>query len=323
MPLTDWWKDFKRIIVALVVIFSLLFGIFIVNQFILLYQFLAMIHPWLALIVVGGILLAIVWMGYRLMRQLYSGPQLLEMDPDASEEEYDEYLSQLIEILKKNPNLESIDFTESDESQEDLVHLGFQTLADQSLPLIKQNANAIFLTTAISQNGALDTFVVLFSLTRMVWQLARFYRTRPSLKSLVKLYVQVASVIVMARTIEDADLIESQLEPLIAAILGESVASAIPGMVPITNLIVSSLMEGSINAFLTLRVGLITQEYLSADTQKSKLEIRRSATTQSLTYMATIIKDNSKTVVKSMGNAVKKAGMGTAKRWLKFNNDKV
>lgn len=316
--MTDWWKDFKRILIAFVIIFSLLFMIFIVNQFILLYQFFAMIHPLIGIVIVGGILLTIIIMLVRLFKQLYSGPAILEIAEDASEEEYQDYLTQLVLILQKNPNLDMIDWMDKEKSTQDLVSLGFQTLEEQSLPLIKQNANAIFLTTAISQNGALDTFVVLFSLTRMVWQLARYYRTRPSLKSLVKLYIQVASIVVMARTIEDADLIESQLEPLIAAILGESVASAIPGMVPITNLIVSSLMEGSINAFLTLRVGLITQEYLSAYSQHNKLDIRRSATTQSLTYMGDIIKHNSKTVVKSMGNAVKKASVGTAKRWLKF-----
>lgn len=36
----------------------------------------------------------------------------------------------------------------------------------------------------------------------------------------------------MARSIEDADLIENQLEPIIASVIGESITSAIPGMMP-------------------------------------------------------------------------------------------
>ena len=123
----------------------------------------------------------------------------------------------------------------------------------------------------------------------------------------------------MARSIEDADLIEDQMEPLIASIIGESLASAIPGMVPVANLVVSSLMEGAVNAFLTLRVGLIAQNYLGSAQPLEKSSLRRTTSSQAIRYMGSIIKSNSSLVLKTVGNAAKNASFNKAKRWLKFD----
>lgn len=318
----DWWKDIKRVLWTVVLVSSILFILFIINQFILLYQFIALLHPGAAVVTIAGIALALIYIIARLIHQLWLAPRPLELPEDAAEEEYQKYLTEVLNLLRRNPNLADLNLDDETIPLKERVELGFNTLETQTLPLIKQNANAIFLSTAISQNGALDSLVVLFSLFRMVWQLAKVYRTRPSLKSLGKLYLEVASVVLMARTMEDADLIESQLEPLISAILGESIASAIPGMVPVTNLVISSLMEGAINSYLTLRVGIVAQDYLSIYQPHNKQLIRRSAAVESLTYMRDIIKDNSKTVIKTVGNAVRNAGVGTAKRWFNFADKK-
>lgn len=319
--MTDWWKDIRRILWGIAFILGLLFIVFVVNQFTLLYQFLSIIHPILAMTVLALIGGGILYVLYRLVNQLLRSPKVIELDENYTEEEYANYLDLVLALLQKNPHVTLLE-EDTALSKEEQVQTYFTQLDDLSLPLIKQNANAIFLSTAISQNGSLDSLVVLFSLLRMVWQLAGIYQTRPSLISLAKLYIQVASVVLMARTIEETDLIEYQMEPLITTIVGESIASAIPGMVPITNLVVSSLMEGAINAFLTLRVGIITQEFLGRTQAANKQTLRRSASMQSVKFMGSIIKDNSKVVVKTVGNAARKAGVGTAKRWFNFSDNK-
>lgn len=319
--MTDWWKDIRRILWGIAFILGLLFIVFVVNQFTLLYQFLSLIHPILAMTVLALIGGGILYVLYRLVNQLLRSPKVIELDENYTEEEYANYLDLVLALLQKNPHVTLLE-EDTALSKEEQVQTYFTQLDDLSLPLIKQNANAIFLSTAISQNGSLDSLVVLFSLLRMVWQLAGIYQTRPSLISLAKLYIQVASVVLMARTIEETDLIEYQMEPLITTIVGESIASAIPGMVPITNLVVSSLMEGAINAFLTLRVGIITQEFLGRTQAANKQTLRRSASMQSVKFMGSIIKDNSKVVVKTVGNAARKAGVGTAKRWFNFSDNK-
>lgn len=319
--MAQWWQDIRKFLKLIVIFVSIIFFVFLINQCVTLYNLLAQIHPYVAIAGVALLVLAILWFAYKLYRQWSASPEVIQLSPEASDADYQDYVEKMLALLAKNPNLQDFDFADEQKTQEEKLDQAIAVLDNLSLPMIKQNANAIFLTTAVSQNGSLDSLVVLFSLMRMIWQLANVYQTRPSLKGFLKLYGQVASVVLMARTIEDADLIEGQLEPLIASLVGESVASAIPGMVPITNLVVSSLMEGSVNAFLTLRVGLITQAYLGMEKREDRSYIRRSAAMQSLTHMGSIIKENGKVIVKTVANAVKKSSMGTAKKW--FNLDAV
>lgn len=318
--MNNWWKDIKKLLWGVLFISAVLFIIFVVNQFLLLYQFLTAIHPYLSISVISLIAVGIVYVLYGLIKQLLRSPKVLELGEDPTDEEYEAYLDNILMLLRKNPNISDLDIGNADLTKEETVTIGFKQLEELSTPLIKENANAIFLSTAISQNGSLDSLVVLFSLVRMVWQLANIYQTRPSLISLVKLYIQVGSVVLMARTMEETDLIEYQMEPLITSIVGESIASAIPGMVPVANLVVSSLMEGSVNSFLTLRVGIITQDYLGNIQPTNKHAIRRSASMQSVKHMGSIIKSNSKIVVKTVGNAARKASLGTAKKWFTFSD---
>lgn len=332
--MSQWWKDLKRLMIWGGAVLGILMTIFIINQFWTLYQFIAQWQPMLATAVISMLVIGLAYLCYKVTRQLVRNQPVLELPDQPTAEEYTAYLDHWVKILAKNPHLanaqhqalqEASDLPLDDAAKSALINDSLATLRETSLPMIKENANAIFLSTAISQNGSLDSFMVLFSLLRMIWQLAKIYETRPSLLSLVKLYLQVASVVLMARSLEDADLLEDQMEPLIASIIGESLASAIPGMVPVTNLLVSSLMEGTINAYLTLRVGLLAQNYLSSAHDLDKSSLRRSTSSQALRYMGSIIKANSSVVLKTVGNAAKNASIGKAKRWLKFDktSDKI
>lgn len=291
--------------------------IFVLNQFVLFYDLLSRIHPYLALTMTGLLVVTTFYLIIKVIILWTKSSKLVILPENPTQEEKEHYYQMMMDFLKKNENLKKINFDDKSLSQEKLVDLGFKKLDDLSSPVIQTTASEVFLSTAISQNGSLDSIVVLVTLIKMVWKLASIYQTRPTLKSLGKLYMQVASVVFMARTIEDSDLIESQIEPLITTILGESLASAIPGMVPITNIIVSSLMEGSLNALLTLRVGIITQSYLGMEKPESKSFIQKNASLQALGQIGIILKDNGKIVAKSVMRAAKKASSNTAKRWFK------
>ncbi|MDO5027493.1 MAG: DUF697 domain-containing protein [Tissierellia bacterium] len=313
------FENLKKVLAGLLIILGLVFFLFIINQLILFFNLLNRINTYLAYGLTGILVLFLLYMLAKIGLMWFRAPKVPILKADASQDDYQTYLDQTISMLKKNSNLKKIDFESKTLSKEDLVTEAFDLLDQLSLPLIKGNANTIFISTAVSQNGSLDSILVLTSMIKMIWQLANLYKTRPSLRSIGKLYLQVASVILMARSIEDADLIEDQMEPLIAAILGESLASTIPGMVPVTNLIVSSIMEGSVNAYLALRVGLVSQAFLGMEVPQSKNFIRKNASLQALSYMGSIIGDNSKLVVKTMVAGVKKAGSKTAKKWFKKN----
>lgn len=311
-------KTSKKIILFSSIVLGLVFLVFILNQFVSLYDLLYRVNSVLALFVVGLLALIIVYLLIKMFFLWRRSAKLVILPDNPSEEEKEAYYQATLKFLKKNKNLKSINFDDENLSQAELVDLGFKELDTLSNPIIQATASQVFLSTAISQNGSLDSIAVLITLVRMVWQLASLYQTRPTLKSMGKLYMQVASVVFMARTLEDSDLIETQIEPLITTILGESIASAIPGMIPITNLVVSSLMEGSLNALLTLRVGIITQSYLGMEKPENRTFIQKHASLQALGHMGTILKVNGKLVVKAIAKATRNATANTAKRWFNY-----
>ena len=172
---------------------------------------------------------------------------------------------------------------------------------------MRADASAVFLTTAVSQNGVLDGLTVMAALIKLVYTLTTLYENRPNLRRITYLYGQIAGVVLIARTIEDADLIEEQIEPLMASLLGGTIISVIPGAVGVTTLIVNSVVEGAVNSLLALRVGAIAQRYLSETMQFDKRQIRRSASLEATKQLGSILSENAVLVVKSFANATKDA----------------
>lgn len=82
-------------------------------------------------------------------------------------------------------------------------------------------------------------------------------------------------------------------------------------------------MEGSINAYLALRVGIVAQAYLGMEVPQTKNFIRKNASLQSLSYLGNIIADNSKLVAKTIVTSVKKAGSKTARKIFKKSKPKT
>ena len=71
-----------------------------------------------------------------------------------------------------------------------------------------------------------------------------------------------------------------------STIFGSTLA-AIPGM----HLLASSVLTGSANAFLTLRVGMITKEYCRCTTRAERSRVRRVATLQAAKLLGGIVKN--------------------------------
>ena len=102
-----------------------------------------------------------------------------------------------------------------------------------------------------------------------------------SLRDFVQLYANVASTAFIAAGVEDVDV-----DVLVSTIFGSTVA-AIHGM----HLLASSVLSGSANAFLTLRVGMITKEYCSCTVRVEKMGLRRAATLQAAKLLGSIVRD--------------------------------
>jgi hypothetical protein len=154
-------------------------------------------------------------------------------------------------------------------------------LDQQADEVVTSTASAVFLSTAVLQSGRLDVLVVFAAQTRLIWRVAHVYYQRPSLRDFAQLYANVASTAFIAAGIEDVDV-----DVLVGTIFGSTVA-AIPGM----HLLASSVLSGSANAFLTLRVGMITKEYCRCTVRVEKAGLRRAATLKAARLLGAIVRE--------------------------------
>ncbi len=191
-------------------------------------------------------------------------------------EVYDRFLLDFKKRLSRHPRLRGHALNSATD-----IEAALQTLDKHADDVVTSTAAAVFLSTAVLQSGRLDVLVVLAAQTRLIWQVAHVYYQRPSLRDFAQLYLNVASTAFIAAGIEDIDV-----DVLVGTIFGSTVA-AIPGM----HLLASSVLSGSANAFLTLRVGMITKEYCRCTVRVEKAGLRRAATLKAAKLLGSIVRE--------------------------------
>ena len=221
-------------------------------------------------------------------------PKALRPPADENSPEYERYLLRLAARLATNPHRDSIE-------------AALRILDARASEIIKKTASSLFVSTAVSQNGRLDALMVLAAQTRMIWQIAHLYNQRPMLREFVQLYGNVGATLFAATELDDLDVSE-QVEPVIRAALGGSVASLIPGIGSLASIVTHSVLEGTANAYLTLRVGVICQTYCRSVTAVSRKQVRRSASVSAAAMLGSIVSVSAAKVVKAIVAAAKRAG---------------
>ena len=156
--------------------------------------------------------------------------------------------------------------------------------------LVKNAAGAVFVSTAVMQNGRLDGLMVLGSQLRLVWRIAALYRQRPSPREMLALYAQVGGSVLVAENVQEIDFAELTT-PVVSAIF-PSLQGGIPGLQGVSALLVNSLANGAANAFLTLRVGLLARAYCATLSAAPAGEVRRSASAEALALVGGIVKEH-------------------------------
>jgi hypothetical protein len=304
----DTAKTIKKILVYVSLTIIFLVSISAVNQAASIYERASRIHPYfgyavLTLIIAG--FMAIIFVPVAAFLGLRKRPEI----PKSKESpEYAAYLEGLKQGLYSNRILKEKGFAFNDaEELSPQMDKALAILGVEADKVIKSSASAVFVTTAISQNGSLDGVFVLASITRTVWDISRIYRQRPGIRDLAYLYGNIGATVLAARGIEDLDLLDEQLEPILASVLGGGLGSLLPGAVHITNLIANSITEGSVNAMLSLRVGAMAKRYCASTVEIDRKLLRRSATLEAVSLLGGIIKENSAIIVSSFGKAAKSA----------------
>ncbi len=300
-------KTLRTIALCFAGFIVLAFAVFVVNQTVQVVELAERLDPrfglvalWSLLVAYAVLLLTPAYLWLRL-------PPALAPAKSAEGEEFERHLEALRKRLVRNPRLGEAPLA----TRED-VERALTVLSEGSDELIRDAATRVFLTTAVSQSGRLDALLVLSAHTRLVWRVAHLYYQRPTLRDMTYLYANVAATAFMAGELEDIDVSE-QVQPVLSAVLGSAV-TAVPGFQMASTILVNSVLTGSANAFLTLRVGMIARKYCSTLVVEDRRVLRRSASAQAAMMLGGIASYGARTLVKSVAQASKKKVFGKSKK---------
>ena len=305
---TDKNSPYKSLLVTVAAILLASFAIIMVNQVVQLIQTATSIDPNLGkAVLVFFILLALV-AAISVIALLIRLEKPLVIPEETNEAEYSRYLAKLKTRLMKNEYLKKSRFDwDTGESDMVLMDRAIRQLDEESLTLIKRESSAVFITTSVSQNGALDSIFVFVTAIRVVWRVSMLYNQRPGIGDLTKLYTNVFATVLLARQIDDLDLVAEQLEPVISSLLGGSLGTLVPGASYVVSFVVDSILEGSINTLLILRVGLITRNYSRTVTKVAPRTIGKMATIEACSLLGNIMAVNSRKIADSLFKALRNA----------------
>ena len=291
-------KTLKKIVLSVSILILLLFILFVINQTAQVVQLADKAGSqfgnfvfWVLLIIYAVLILIPVFLFLRLPKSLM--PPKSEDSP-----EFDVYFTLLKKRLASNPHLKCLELSNRKQVDEALA-----ILAKKSDEIIQQTASTVFISTAISQSGRLDAFLVLSAQSRMVWRIARLYYQRPTLRDLIQLYANVAGTAFLASELEDIDISE-QVEPVLSSTLG-ALAVTIPGIQLAASILVNSVLTGTANAFLTLRVGIIARRYCGSLVISEKHTLRHAASAEAAKLLGFIVKQGTAKLSKALWNASK------------------
>ena len=275
------------------------FAVVVLNQTAQVVQLASVIHPTLGtatLVALLGTYAGLVGVPLVMVLRLPS-----PLVPPASEDqpEFDVHVKKLGERLAASPLLAGRDLSDRQGVEEAL-----EVLAARTNEIVRQTATGVFLATAVSQSGRLDGLVVLAAQSRMVWKIAHIYSQRPAARDMLHLYANVAGTAFVAGELQEIDLGE-QVEPVISAALS-ALGASVPGLQVAGAVLTNCVLDGSANAFLTLRVGMIAKRYCGALVVANKAAVRRAATAEAAGYLGVIVADGSARLTK----AVWKSSMG-------------
>ncbi len=282
------------------------FAVILINQSAQLVELAGRAHPlagqvvlWSLLAFYAACVVVPVTMWLRLPRSLV--PPVSDSGP-----EFDKHLAGLRTRLYANPRVAGSLETRNE------IEAALLQLDGEADEITRQAAARVFLSTAVAQNGSLDALFVLGLQSKLVWEIAHVYGQRPSLRDLGWLYGNVVATAFVAGEIEEMDL-SQQIQPVVQNALGAA-AGAVPGLQVVGSIIASSIITGTTNAFLTLRVGVVARRYCGSLTRPAKRGLRRSAFAEAAGMLGAIASSGARrvvaAVVKASGRTVAKTATG-------------
>jgi len=119
---------------------------------------------------------------------------------------------------------------------------------------IRQAAVCSFASTAISQNSTIDSLSILMINCKLIHKIIQSLGFRPSVSQTIKIYVNVIFSVFFAH------ISQAGIEQGATIVINQFIKGL--KSVPFSDVIVGSVIDGSVNALMTLRVGYLTLSYL-------------------------------------------------------------
>jgi hypothetical protein len=305
------WATARRIAVLVAIAVLVVFVIFVVNQVAQVVELADRAHPVFGTVVLWTLIVALGAMALAPLIVFLRMPPPLRPPASDSGPEFAEHLEALRTRLSRNQLVAGASL----ESRDD-VEAALAVLSQHAEDAARETAGAVFISTAISQSGRLDAFVVLGANFRLIARIARIYWQRPTVRDMAFLYSNVAATAFVAGELDDIDISE-QMEPIVASTMG-GVASAVPGLGPATNVLTASVLSGAANAYLALRIGMIARRYCGALVIEDRRRLRRSASAQAAGMLGKIVAAGSRRLVRAMGRATRERASGALASLFRF-----
>ncbi|SHI49112.1 DUF697 domain-containing protein [Halodesulfovibrio aestuarii] len=246
---------------------------------------------------------------------LFVFPKPLIIPQDPTEEQIQEYRHAYIDRLQQNLFLKNQRCSCKTEQE---IEDSITALKTEANRLIEETSKRVFVGTATAQNGKLDTLIVFALITHLIYKITKLYAQRPHMGDLISLYKNVAATAFFAGAIEDI-VVEEYTQQIVGPLVATSVMGSIPGAQAVASVVTASILDGSMNALLTMRCGIIARNYMSIYTDKdllSKKEQRRSATREAAAMFMRTSGDTISTVAQSLiSGASKTVKRSMAKAW--------
>ena len=301
----------RSVLIPVLIGLGLLALVGVVGSGLVLFREAHAVHPALgwtvAALLAAGVYLLLVHPLFLVLRL----PAGMVRPKEADGPAWDRYRVRYARRLAKNPRLADSANRETLRTETDPARLqpaleeAIQTLDAQANAVIARYAATVFTSTAVSQSGRLDTAIVLSAQFRMVKEVAEIYYQRPGPRTLWSLYANVGAAAFFAGEIQDSELL---------AILGAPVTAGITGFIPVAGadplvtLLVNSLLDGSANAFMTLRIGVLARRGCGISIRTDRQAEARSASIEATAMLGAVVGQGAN----RLANATRKLIVGGA-----------
>ena len=174
---------------------------------------------------------------------------------------------------------------------------------------IKEWAKTVFVITAVSQNGKMDSLAVIGINLRLISDIVKASGFRPTKPQMIKLYIKVLTTSLITYitstvltdamdfdptdAVDDISNIPDNSVDVDGLDLGTSLVTKLRKL-PLAGVLLESAIEGTVNALMTLRIGYVTKAYLMQGPNalsgiQAKRKVKRQAIKDSFKAFPSVI----------------------------------